>query len=258
MEKLNSGMSLSDVQKLLDSEFGIRMTYFELRMIASTLKIDWESQARKHRSAAQPAADLARQDGFSGTPPESRRADAPMGGNALAEEMENGEELEDSDDAEDLDDGRDGGTSITLDETPVPGAAMSGKVRFASGASGKWVMTRMGQLGISDMDEGSPEPTQEDIALFQQELRLTMQARQEALEQQAFDGRTKVEISPLVKPGCDINGTVVFASGAKGEWLIAGGKLDFDLEQGSTEPTRDDKLLFQMVLARKLKEKGFA
>ena len=254
MEKLNSGMSLSDVQKLLDSEFGIRMTYFELRMIASTLKIDWDSQAKKHR----PAANLAQQDGLAATAQAARPPEGPADRGTMDDGLDDEEDLAEENDGEGLKDDLDGGTSITLDETPVPGAAMSGKVRFASGASGKWVMTRMGQLGISDMDEGSPEPTQDDIALFQQELRLTMQARQEALEQQAFDGRTKVEISPLVKPGCDMNGTVVFASGAKGEWLLAGGKLDFDLEQGSPEPTRDDKLLFQMVLARKLKEKGFA
>ena len=94
--------------------------------------------------------------------------------------------------------------------------------------------------------------------LFQQELQAMMQAKHDALQMQAFDGRTKVEINPLVRPGCDLNGTVTFASGAKGEWFIAGGQLDYELAEGSPEPTKDDLSLFQIVLSKKLKEKGMA
>ena len=85
-----------------------------------------------------------------------------------------------------------------------------------------------------------------------------MQAKHDALQMQAFDGRTQVEISPLVKPGCDLNGTVTFASGAKGEWVIANGQLDYELEEGSSQPTKDDLAFFQLVLTKKLKEKGMA
>ncbi|MBR4222847.1 MAG: hypothetical protein IKR81_16930, partial [Victivallales bacterium] len=152
----------------------------------------------------------------------------------------------------------DNGTQVTMDDVPMPGAVMSGHVKFASGASGKWVFNRMGQLGLAELDEGSANPSQEDLMLFQQELQAMMQAKRDALQMQAFDGRTKVEINPLVKPGCDLNGTVTFASGAKGEWFIAGGQLDYELEQGSSLPTKDDLSLFQIVLTKKLKEKGMA
>ena len=54
-EKLNEGLSLSDVQKLLDSEYGMKMTYFELRMIVSTLDINWSNQEKKHTPAITPA-----------------------------------------------------------------------------------------------------------------------------------------------------------------------------------------------------------
>lgn len=247
MEQLNAGVSLSDVQKMLDSEYGIKITYFELRMIASTLKIEWENRSSKPHAAA-PEPVMAEESA------EKPMDEAPE----AAEEPEQMDDTEAGNEACNDDDGMpENDTVVTLDDVPAAGAAMSGTVKFASGASGKWVMTRMGQLGISELDKDSAQPTQDDIMLFQQELQLTMQARQEALEQQAFDGRTQVEISPLVRPGCDMNGSVTFASGAKGEWFIAGGRLEFELAEGSSEPTRDDKMFFQLVLSRKLKEKGY-
>lgn len=48
-EKLDQGVSLSDVQKLLASELGIRMTYLDLRLLAADLKVNWDKQ-EKHKS----------------------------------------------------------------------------------------------------------------------------------------------------------------------------------------------------------------
>lgn len=244
-EKLNEGLSLSDVQKLLDSEYGLKMTYFELRMIVSTLDINWSNQEKKHAPVITPSS-VPEPPKQAPQKQEAPKADA------------NPEPPDDDDDDGDTEPGEDGGTQVTMDDVPIPGAVMSGHVVFASGASGKWVFNRMGQLGLAELDEGSEKPSQEDLMLFQQELQAMMQAKRDALQMQAFDGRTKVEINPLVKPGCDLNGTVTFASGAKGEWFIAGGQLDYELAEGSPEPTKDDLSLFQIVLSKKLKEKGMA
>ena len=241
-EKLNEGISLSDVQKLLDSEYGLKLTYFELRMIASTLEINWSSQEKKHTTDISQAAKTE-----PARPPEMKPLEPPA-------PQEEDEEVEDEADEEAAP--GEGGTKITMDDEPIPGAVMSGHVTFASGAAGKWVFSRMGQLGLSELDEGSAKPTQEDFMLFQQELQAMIQAKRDALQMQAFDGRTQVEINPLVRPGCDLNGSVTFASGAKGEWFIAGGQLDYELAEGSAKPTKEDLSLFQIVLSKKLKEKG--
>ena len=252
-EKLNEGLSLSDVQKLLASEYGMKMTYFELRMIVSTLDIDWSNQEKKHTPTIAPTAaqESPKQAPLKQEPPK----DVADSASPLDDEDD-----EDDDGTDDMTDeaGEEGGTQVTMDDVPLPGAVMSGHVKFASGASGKWVFNRMGQLGLAELDEGSEKPSQEDLMLFQQELQAMMQAKRDALQMQAFDGRTKVEINPLVKPGCDLNGTVTFASGATGEWFIAGGQLDYELAEGSPEPTKDDISLFQIVLSKKLKEKGMA
>ena len=41
-EKLNEGTSLSDIQKEL-SNAGERITYLELRLMASAMEVDWEA-----------------------------------------------------------------------------------------------------------------------------------------------------------------------------------------------------------------------
>ncbi len=251
MEKLNSGMSLSDLQKLLDSEYGMKMTYFELRMIVSGLRIDWDKQEKKQR----PVIPTPQAPSPAPKAPEPKQETSLDG---LAEESQPLDEEDDEEESEDTDDSDDGNTVVTIDDSPMQGAVMSGSVKFASGASGKWMMNRMGQLGLASLDEGSEQPTQDDLMLFQQELQVVLQEKQENMQKQAFDGRTQVEISPLVKPGCDINGTVTFASGASGEWFVAEGKLDFSLDEGSSKPTHEDLSLFQIVLSSKLKEKGYA
>ena len=60
--KLNEGMSLSDVQKLLADEYDQRMTFLELRLIAADLSVDWQKHDKPKAApaAAAPAgADIA-------------------------------------------------------------------------------------------------------------------------------------------------------------------------------------------------------
>ena len=239
-EKLNSGMSLSDVQHALSEELGIRMTYLDLRMLAATLPVEWEKQDKK---VAKPA------------PVE----ETPQAEEAETDEAEDEAETEEEE-AESEEEGGDDelpDTVLTLDDTPMPGAALSGTVRFMSGISCGWFMDRMGRLGFNLPDDAKEQPTDDDVQAFQVELQKMMQKRAEEMRKAAFDGTTKVDISPITRPGCDINGTVTFSSGAKGEWMVAQGKLDFDLDEGSSQPTRDDFEKFRLVLAETMRSKGY-
>ena len=49
-----------------------------------------------------------------------------------------------------------------------PGALASGTVSFGSGAKAEWIVDQMGRLGLENV---VGEPTEEDFAEFQQELR---------------------------------------------------------------------------------------
>lgn len=56
---------------------------------------------------------------------------------------------------------------ITVDQVLAPGALLSGKVTFASGASGSWFLDQTGRLSWEPI---MGEPTTEDLEVFQQEL----------------------------------------------------------------------------------------
>jgi len=60
-------------------------------------------------------------------------------------------------------------TQITVSRVVRPGAAMSGEVKFASGAEAEWFVDAYGRLGITPKP-GSSRPTEEDLREFQMEL----------------------------------------------------------------------------------------
>jgi len=252
MEKLNEGMSLSDLQTLLTKEYKQHMTYFELRLLAAELKVNWEKRDRPRQKTTprQPVAD------DSAPPAWEEPADGAEGNGPAEPEQEPlpQEEEEQSPDAQD------GKAVVTFHETPLPGTALSGDVTFPSGIQSKWFMDRMGQLGLEESPDGNQaQPSNEDLEAFQRELQLAMKQRAEQTMKMALDGRTKVEISSIMKPGCQLNGTVQFASGAKGEWMISQQEgLLFDLDEGSPQPTAEDRKFFQIVLQNELRKKGMA
>ncbi|OQC15169.1 MAG: hypothetical protein BWX73_01461 [Lentisphaerae bacterium ADurb.Bin082] len=240
MTKLNEGMSLSDVQKILAQDYNIRMTYLELRLLADDLAVNWE-KLDKPKPAPQPAEQAV-------TPEED-------------------DESFDEDDDEDLDDDEDfeeeeevaepGAVKVTIDPAPRPGMILSGMVRFASGIRAGWMMDRRGRLNLDLPDDG-PQPSQEDLQGFQEELRRVMQQKDEEMRRAANDGRTKVTINPVVPAGVKIGGNVEFASGAKGDWYIDNsGRMGFNPAEGSTNPTQEDVGLFQVVLQQELRKHGY-
>ena len=132
--KLNEGYSLSEVQRLLAEEHGVNLTYFDLRLIASDLKVKWKKQD-KEKEAKRKAEEKKIVD-----------ADA-----AASEE------------------GTPGKTEVTVHKVSRPDAAMSGTVKCASGARAEWFLDHFGRLGLQP-EQGSEKPTEEDVREFQQEL----------------------------------------------------------------------------------------
>lgn len=133
-DRLNEGLSLSEVQRRLADELGIKLTYLDLRLIVADLEVDWAKQE---------------------PPTPAKEAKTPTDTDLL-------------DDTPDEEPGR-GRTRVTVSKLVRPGTAMSGDVVFASGARGEWFVDAMGRLGLNPA-EGSGKPTQEDIREFQIEL----------------------------------------------------------------------------------------
>ncbi|MBR4900553.1 MAG: hypothetical protein IKZ46_06405 [Victivallales bacterium] len=249
--QLNAGVSLSDVQTKLAQEYGVKMTYFELRMLAMGLAVDWEKQDKpKPAATPAPVVAVAPQEATAndGTVADDNAFDTEPEAEDVEPEADDDEEEEAADDEE----AAEGETKIVLDETPHPGAALSGTAVFASGASGKWALSRNGRLGF-EPDEGSAEPDENDWQLFQVELQKTIQS----IGGEEDENTTVVDVDKIVRPGVQLSGSVTFASGAKGTWYIGQRGLGVEPAEGSSKPTQKDVILFQRKLQEVLQKQGY-
>ncbi len=133
--ELKKKTSLSDIQNLLDSEHGIKITFMELRILASELE--------------EVIAEMAQEEAA------AEAIDAEAEEDIAADEVEPGS----------------GTTVVEVSKLARPGAMMHGTVQFASGASAEWVLDQFGRLGL-EKSEG--QPTEDDIKEFQAELQKTL------------------------------------------------------------------------------------
>lgn len=137
---VEEGLKLSDIQGKLASEFGVSMTYMEVRFLIDDLGVKLKDKPKD-------------------TPPPSSPSPAPApaqpaaGPNDLADEPEL----------------LGGKVSVTVDQVTRPGALVSGKVTFSDGKAADWYLDQMGRLGVVPKEE-KYKPSQEDIVEFQTEL----------------------------------------------------------------------------------------
>lgn len=163
-ERVSAGTSLSHIQDEL-KEKGVKMTFMELRLIASEIESEVFKAGEK---AAEPPAKA--ESAVPETPGEEEEdAFGPEPGVGEEEEGPFPAEEEPPEDAPAEGEKKlRGKTTVTLSRIQRPGFMASGSVTFGSGASGEWVLDQMGRLGFEKM-EGKPD--QQDIQEFQMELR---------------------------------------------------------------------------------------
>ena len=135
--KLAEGESLSNIQNMVNAEFDQHMTYMDLRILASSLDVDWQALDPNAKKAA---------------PAEAEAAPAP--GEAPAEAG-----------AEAAPDAATGDTVVEVGKLARPGMMFSGTVKFASGSTAEWYVDSMGRLGLENLV--GEKPTQEDVEKFQ-------------------------------------------------------------------------------------------
>jgi len=129
------GLKLSDIQKRLEKEFGLKLTYLESRLLIDELKLVPKDAERP----PQPKE-------LSVQPPKAQK-EAP----ALP-----------------------GGVSLKVDTVTRPGAVVSGKVTFSDGNSAEWYLDQMGRLGLVPGQQGY-RPSPADLQSFQEQLQLELQ-----------------------------------------------------------------------------------
>jgi hypothetical protein len=130
------GAKLSEIQNRLAEEFGIKLTYMEVRFLVDDLKLTLKDPEPPKTVApipepAKPAADKK-------IPP----ADKPPAS---------------------------GKVSVGVDQIARPGAVVSGKVTFSDGQTADWFLDQTGRLGVVPAKQGY-KPSAADVQQFQTAL----------------------------------------------------------------------------------------
>ena|SRR5436190_16520807 len=128
---IEEGLKPSDVQSRLESEFGLRLTYMDVRFLIDDLKLMPKDLAPpeppKTESAGEAASPLA-------------EPEIPTAGS--------------------------GKVSVKVDAITRAGAMVSGKVTFSDGKTGEWYLDQFGRLGMVPPEPGY-RPPESDVAEFQ-------------------------------------------------------------------------------------------
>jgi hypothetical protein len=131
---VSEGMGLSDIQKKINTDFGVVMTYMDVRFLVDDLDLTLVDDE-------EPVSDDA----------------------------EDGSDAEVSPDAPLQEGGGSGGVQVELDPVTPPGAMASGSVVFSDGEKKTWTLDQMGRIGLSGGEDGY-KPSEEDVVEFQKEL----------------------------------------------------------------------------------------
>ena len=140
------GASLDEIQKRLVAEYGVHLTYFDLRMIVADLPQPEEADAQER------------------VPPEGDEAGESDSGPA-------------EDQGADAQDPARPDVTVECDAIMIPGTMASGDVVFSDGVKGKWYLDQAGRLGLGgDLPQGY-RPSPADAALFQARLMEVLRAK---------------------------------------------------------------------------------
>ena len=154
VEWIAQGMKLSEIQRRINSEFGIVMTYIEVRFLVDDLKL-----TPKDPEPPKPVELAGRQTGGDST----IAGPAPLKGEADKVMSEANRGVPPG-----------GGVSVKVASVARPGALVSGSVTFSDGNSAEWHLDQMGRLGLSPKQPGY-KPSPADLEAFQIELQDALQ-----------------------------------------------------------------------------------
>ncbi len=156
-----AGATLDEIQKRIQAEFSVHLTYLEVRMMVASLPQPAEPEA----PAPAESQAAANADNGEGVMP---AADAPV-----EAEMAGAEAA--LNDAGTLPPPA-GSLEVSVDPLAPPSCIACGSVTFSDGVTGKWMLDQMGRLGLSGLEPGYRPPA-EDNAEFQPKLVAALRAR---------------------------------------------------------------------------------
>jgi hypothetical protein len=137
------GLKLSDIQKRIETDFGLRLTYLEARLLMNELQLSPKDQETK----APPVTSKTLETKTTGPAAQPAQTASPPAG---------------------------GGVSVSVDNVTRPGALVSGKATFSDGQSADWFLDQTGRLGFMPKQQGY-RPPEADLEVFQAQLQTELQ-----------------------------------------------------------------------------------
>lgn len=158
-----SGLSLSDVQKNLKSEFGITMTFIDVRLLVLDLGAAVQDKPEPKPIPVKniPEHVIEDEESFS-----------EEGAHSEIDDELHPQVPVTPDDSTDTP----SSVSMTMDTLVVPGAMVSGDVTFSDGTKARWLIDQYGRFGIEPETPGY-RPTSPDLQAFQVLLRQELQRK---------------------------------------------------------------------------------
>ncbi len=169
------GAGLSEIQRRIKDEFGISMTYMDVRFMMLDLHADVKDKPEpKEQGSGVRGQGSGNRNQGSGTSDQGAGArDQGSEDDNQTVKPSNGQTAEDDESEADgyTPPGMDGGNvTVELDRVVRAGAIASGSVTFSDGVTGSWYVDQMGRLGITKVSKPGYQPSREDIEAFQMEL----------------------------------------------------------------------------------------
>lgn len=134
-------MKLSEFQKRLEKDFGLKSTYMEVRLLVDDLRVQLKDPEPPKAPTPPPAAAAP----AAGPAPLAETTVVPPAGTLG------------------------GGVSVAVDTVTRPGTLASGSVKFSDGQTAQWYLDQMGRFGMVPAVRGY-RPSQEDLQEFQMHL----------------------------------------------------------------------------------------
>lgn len=137
---IEEGSKLAEIQNRLATEFGLKLTYMEVRFLVDDLKLVPKDPEPPKTPEPPPAATASPAEAT----PASPGAASPDGTPAPNASK----------------------VSVTVDQITRPGSLISGKVTFSDGQTADWYLDQMGRLGVVPKQQGY-KPSAADVQDFQ-------------------------------------------------------------------------------------------
>jgi len=149
-EWIAQGLKLSEIQKRLGEELGLRLTYMEARLLVDDLKlIPKDTEPPKTVELSGKPLDQGTNAPVAGVEPSEDPGASPLEG--------------------ELPKAGAGNVKVKVDQIAQPGAVVSGSVTFSDGNTAAWYLDQFGRLGLAPKNQGYKPPAS-DLQLFQTEL----------------------------------------------------------------------------------------